>query len=202
MALDTSIKRCEADSPNRCQALGAQGSQCLNEAMRLSDGTFAKNCSFHGGVDEENKKSTHRQNMYRLAKFGERVKDFASHNQVKGLRDEIGILRMVLEERLNRCQDNDELILSSNVIGDLVLKIERLVTSCHKLEASMGQLLDRQQIIQFAEAVVKVVADHIQDPAALALIAGAIERITEEQLSGAEKKHEEAKSTPMRTALE
>lgn len=201
MALDTSIKRCEPDSPNRCQALGAQGSQCLNEAMRVGEG-FTKNCSFHGGVDEANKQSTNRQNMYRLAKFGERVKDFAGHNQVKGLRDEIGILRMVLEERLNRCQDNDELILSSNVIGDLVLKIERLVTSCHKLEASMGQLLDRQQIIQFAEAVVKVVADHIQDPAALALIAGAIERITEAQLSGAEKAHEEKKSGPMTASLD
>lgn len=200
--MDTSIKRCEPDSPNRCQANEARGGQCMNEAMRLPNGTFTKNCSFHGGVDEANKQSANRQNMYRLAKFGERVKDFAGHNQVKGLRDEIGILRMVLEERLNRCQDNDELILSSNVIGDLVLKIERLVTSCHKLEASMGQLLDRQQIIQFAEAVVKVVADNIQDPAALALIAGAIERITEEQLSGAEKKHEEKKSEPMRTALE
>lgn len=181
--------------------MAANGGQCMNEAMLISEGNYAKNCSFHGGVSEANKKSEGRQNMYRIAKFGERIKDFAGHNQVKGLRDEIGILRMVLEERLNKCHDDEELLLSSNVIGDLVLKIEKLVTSCHKLEASMGQLLDRQQIIQFGEAVVKVVADHVQDPAILALIAGAIDRITDEQLSGAEKLHEERKG-PMRVALE
>jgi hypothetical protein len=162
----------------------------------------AKYCSIHGGVAEINKQESGSKNMYRLAKYGSRISEFASHTQVKGLRDEIGILRMVLEERLNKCQDNDELILSSNVISDLVMKIQTVVTSCHRLESSMGQLLDKQQLIQFAEAIVKVICEEITDPALLAKVAYKIEAVTEAQLSGAEKAHEEKKSTPLTSSLD
>jgi hypothetical protein len=179
----------------------ARGGQCMNQAMRDGE-SWSKNCSIHGGVSELNKRSESSKNMYRLAKYGTRISELANHTQVKGLRDEIGILRMILEERLNKCKDDDELMLSSNVISDLVVKIEKLVTSCHKLEASMGQLLDKQQIIQFAECIINIIGNEIQDPDALARLAGAIERATEDQLSGVEKQHAEKKIVQMTTSLD
>jgi hypothetical protein len=193
MALDTTIKRCEKDDPNRCQAKNARGDQCMNEALRIGDG-FAKYCSIHGGVMEHQKKEKESLNMYRLAKYGERVKELKDHGEIKGLRSEIGILRMVLEQRLNQCQDDQELMLSSNVIGDLVAKIEKLVTSCHKLEASMGQLLDRQQILQFAEVIITIIGNNVSDAALLEKIANEISEATETQLSGNEAAHAEKKS--------
>ena len=57
---------------------------------------------------------------------------------------------MILEEVLNKCKDSKDLILKSSVISDLVVKVEKLVSSCHKMEGSMGQLLDKSAILQFA----------------------------------------------------
>lgn len=164
----------------------------MNRVM-LNGEKKSKYCSIHGGVAELAKQEQDSKNMYRLAKFGSRIAEFSSHTQVKGLRDEIGILRMILEERLNKCQDNDELILSSNVISDLVMKIQAVVTSCHKLESSMGQLLDKQQLIQFAESMINVICSEISDPDMLARIAKKIEAATEHQLANVEKIHDEKK---------
>lgn len=186
--VDTSIKRCELDSPNRCQSIGAQGSQCMNEGLLLQDGTYAKYCSMHGGVDAANRLTESNKTQYRLAKWNRRIGEFAQNSQVKGLRDEIGILRMVLEEHLNKCNDANDLILSSSIVSDIVLKIEKVVTSCHKLEASMGQLLDRQQIIQLAESIIAVISNHVTDPAVLAKLANDIGRVTEAQIISAEKR--------------
>ena len=200
--MDTSIKRAEPDSPHRCQAMEARGGQCMNQAMLISEGKYAKYCSIHGGTSEIRSEEKKSSNMYRLAKYGSRIGEFASHTQVKGLRDEIGILRMLLEERLNKCQDNDELLLSSNVLSDLVMKIQSVVSSCHKLEASMGQLLDKQQLIQFAESIITVICSEITDPDMLAKLANKIEAATEAQLSGVEKSHEEKKSSKMTVSLD
>lgn len=203
MALDTSIRRCEKDDPNRCQARNARGDQCMNEGLRLSDGTCVKYCSIHGGVDLQQKREKASLDMYRLAKYGERVKELKDHGEIKGLRSEIGILRMVLEQRLNQCKDETELVLSSNVISDLVAKIEKLVTSCHKLESSMGQLLDRQQILQFAEVIIKIIGEHVNDPAILEKLAEAISTATDAQLSGNEQQHAEKKaSAPLSVDLD
>lgn len=194
--MDTSIKRCAADSPNRCTAVCGVG-QCPNQAMEISEGVFAKNCSIHGGVSEANKLTKQSQNMYRLAKYGVRVAELANHSGVKGLRDEIGILRMVLEEKLNQIKDESDLILMSSQISTLVQTIERTVMSCNKLEMSMGQMLDKQQIIQFADTVIKLVGQIITDPAQLEALASRIADATESQISGNAVIHAEKKCGPI-----
>jgi hypothetical protein len=128
----------------------------------------------HGGVMEARAIETKSANMYRLAKFGSRVSELASNTQVKGLREEIGILRMMLEERLNMCKDSEEMLLYAGPISELVIKIEKVVGTCHRLEESMGQLLDKQQIIQFAEGVIKSISEEITDPQLLARLAAKI----------------------------
>jgi hypothetical protein len=191
--MDTNIIRCPPDSPNRCVAKNARGDQCMNQGLDLGEGRFAKYCSMHGGVTEATKQNENNKNMYRIAKFGSRIGQLANHSGVKGLRDEIGILRMVLEERLNKCNDADELLLASTAISDLVIKIEKVVASCHKLEASMGQLLDKQQLIQFAEAIIEVISANVEDPVLLDKLAKGIESATEKQLSNNEITHEQKK---------
>lgn len=98
---------------------------------------------------------------YRLTKWRDRIHNHADSTQVKSIREEIGILRILLEERLNTCNTSAELMLNSQAIGDLVTKIEHVVTSCHKLESQMGQLLDKQAIIKFAARVVEIITSII-----------------------------------------
>jgi len=78
----------------------------------------------------------------------------------------------MMEEKLNQCNDFNDVILSSGAISDLALKIEKLVVSCHKLDGSMNQLLDKQAILQLASEMIKIIVDEVGDDTAL------VDRIT------------------------
>lgn len=144
------------EHPNRCQSVNSVG-QCLNLAVILPDGSYGTNCLAHNGNMQINRAKVNGLRNYNLSKWQARVEQFGSSSDVKSLRDEIGILRLLMEERLNRCQDAQDLILQSAPIADLVMKIEKVVASCHKLEGSMGQLLDKQAILQFAQQVIAII---------------------------------------------
>lgn len=155
------FKRVEEDDPHRCQAVNARG-QCWNQAVE-HDGTFGTHCLAHGGNKQINAMKTSSKNNYRLTKWQAQLERHSGSDQLKSLRDEIGILRMILEEKLNQCQTNLDLMLHSHQISDLVVKIDKVVTSCHKLEGSMGQLLDKQAILQFAMVVIDIISTTLKD---------------------------------------
>lgn len=140
--------------PNRCGGATARG-QCTNEAMPGSD--F---CKVHGGVDKEAKASLRN---YHLTKWQDRVSDKASNDNIKNLREEIGIMRVLLEIVINRCENEQEFAMASSKISEMVGKIDALVKSCHKLEGSMGNLLDKQAILQFAGQVIGIISNHLKD---------------------------------------
>ena len=150
-----SYARAEPDAENRCQGMTANG-QCQLVATPGS-----KYCIAHGGNPslEERKKVRN----YRLTQWRGRVSEFADSGKVKDIREEIGILRLLLEERLNACQSATDLMIQSHSISDLVVKIEKAVSACHRLESQMGQLLDKQAIIRFAGLVVETISTSIND---------------------------------------
>ena len=156
------IQRCEEDNPHRCQAVIPSKGQCLNLAAATEGGKFGEYCLAHGGNRFVNQEAKISIRNYQLDRFKARLERHATSPHITNLRDEIGILRMVLEERLNRCNDDMDLLLHSGPISDLVSKIDKVVTSCHKLEGSMGNLLDKQAILQFASEVIEVVDSEIK----------------------------------------
>jgi hypothetical protein len=152
--LEHKLIKCEPDSPFRCQAVVKLG-QCPFTAIENT-----KNCHMHtnGGVQAKAALTN-----YRLGKWQARLNELASSDAVKSLRDEIGIMRMTLEEIVNRCQDSNDLIIYSGKIADMATRIEKLVSSCHRLELSTGSLLDRQDILQLAANLVDIMTRHIPD---------------------------------------
>lgn len=149
------------DHPNRCQSVNSQG-QCRNLGVRLSDGNYTGNCQAHGGAKQADVNKKQSLKNYRLDKFRfrQQVERLGNSDEVKSLRDEIGILRMILEQRLESIESDVDLMIQSSAISDLVLKIDKLVSSCHKLEGSMGQLLDKQRILSFAQELITIVSEH------------------------------------------
>jgi len=148
------------DDTRRCQTVNSQG-QCMNMAIQLPDGNYGHNCLMHHGnreVDAYNNKAVRN---YQLAKWRNRVGDKADSNVIKSLREEVGILRVILEELINSCETNVDLIINSQQISELVLKIEKLVHSCHKLETSMKYLLDKQVIINFATEIIDILTSEL-----------------------------------------
>ena len=172
------IEKCkELDDPHRCQATIPSKGQCINMASKTEDGKYGSFCMAHGGnrfIEKEKKDSLRN---YQLDKFKARLSRHAESPGIKSLRDEIAILRMMLEERLNRCKDETDLVLQSGPISDLVMKIDKIVGSCHKLEGSMGQLLDKQAILQFASEVIEVIGDAVKDEVAIEKIGNSIMEI-------------------------
>lgn len=158
--------RCDSNDPRRCQS-NIKGDQCpwLSEP----GSSF---CQTHSN-DHKNFDSQLRN--YRLAKWQARVSQFSENEYVKSLREEIGILRMVLEEILTRCQDSTDLMMYSSKISDYILKIEKLVTSCHRLEERTNILLDKSSIIHLAGVMVEIVGRFVNDSIVM-------DKITEEIL--------------------
>jgi hypothetical protein len=157
--IENKYERCsEPDDPNRCQARGGEG-QCPFKAI-----PGAINCARHQGDNQFKKEQEKQKDMYRLAKWQARVAEFSEHDEVKSLRSEIGIARMLLEETVVRCKDSNELLMYSSKISDLVCKLEKLVSSCHRLEASTGMLLDKTAAIHLASVIVTIIGDYVPDP--------------------------------------
>lgn len=152
------ITKCAEDDPHRCQCVIASKGQCQN--LAVEGGTM---CLAHGGNKQLESIEKSSLKNYKLGRFRERLERHSGSANIKNLCDEIGILRMSLEIRLEQCTSEMDLILQSGPISDMVMKIERVVTSCHKLEGSMGTLLDKQAILQFANNVIGIIVDECSD---------------------------------------
>jgi hypothetical protein len=163
----------EPDSPARCQGNIKTG-QCPYGAV-----VGSKFCPRHGSnMDTQVIKETNLKN-YRLNKWNTQLTEKTDSSKIKSLRDEIGILRILMEETLNKCHDSNDLLMYSNKISDLALKIEKLVTSCDKLETKLGLLMDKTQALQFANEIISVITKHIKDEDMLVQIAKEISNIME-----------------------
>jgi hypothetical protein len=167
------------DHPYRCQAVTPQG-QCRQKAHFYdSDGKYDKFCKKHAGKSYAGEKAEAMRN-YQFVKYQSRINRFADNDQVKSLREEIGILRMIMEEVVNKCQTDNDILIFAPKITDLTLKIEKLVSSCHRLETSLGQTLDRTAILNLATRMVNIISQHISDQEIINLIVSDIGTLIQE----------------------
>lgn len=154
------LKRWTKNDPpeSRCDFNITNGDQCGNLAE-----PGVTRCGMHGANKQLGSQENKSLRLYRLAKFQTRVNDFSDHSKIKSLREEIAILRVLLEEKINHCDDTHSLLMSSGPISDLIMKIEKVVASCHRLESSLGNLLDKTRIKQIANELLNSVANRVNE---------------------------------------
>ena len=143
--------------PARCQAVMKKG-QC---PFLSAEGS--KFCMMHGGnkaAEAASKRSLHR---YRLAKYQNRLDSLTDSQTIKSLRDEIAIVRMLVQHRLDICNDQSELLIHSTVIGRLILQIQSLTMSCAKVENALVDLMDQQAAFDTVQEVIAIVQKHAPD---------------------------------------
>ena len=166
------IKR--MDDPMRCQAVNRFG-QCLNKATK--EGGF---CPAHGGNRAVDSQKAETKRLYNLSKYRARLAELDAPNQhVKNLREEIGILRIVMEEIVNSCDGPVDILAHAPKLSDLATKIGKLVTACHQIDKSLGQYLDKNVVVQIAQELVQVIAGVVKDPAELEKVIEEVEEILE-----------------------
>lgn len=158
-------KRCAPDSPRRCQATIGSG-QCPYEAME-----DLQVCPMHGHNVQSNQRLEQAKRTYTAAKWKAQIGEFADSNNLKSLREEIGVLRLLLQEKLQGCATTNDLLLQSSSISELVLKISKLVSDCHRLDTSLGVMLDKTQLDLFGQRVIQIISECVTDPELMQIIA-------------------------------
>lgn len=95
-------------------------------------------------------------------RFQKRLVELSADDEIKSLRDEVAIARMLVEERLNKIVGDQDLYASCGAINTLLLTIEKLVSRSHILEQNLGQLYNRSTIVQMMQAFVAVVDEEVR----------------------------------------
>ena len=174
MVFDPKFERVEEDDPNQCQHIIPTQGQCPLKAC--PGGQY---CPAHGGnagVQAAEKKSLRN---YQLNKFRVRTAELGNSSEILSLKDEIGILRLLIEEKINQCHDQTELMLMSGPLSDLIMKVDRVVTSCNKLESKLGNFLDKTAILNFAQQIIKIICNNVDDELVIEKISEEISQIME-----------------------
>jgi len=141
--------------PRRCKA-GTRAGQCVCVAP---DGS--EFCVLHSGVDRAPSRSLR---QYLLAKADDRTRlaQFAEHEDVKSLRDEIALARMLIERRFNLIQTDADLLNACGSLNQLFITVERLVKSAHAIEQSLGALLARQSVLRLGQQICQIIVDRLE----------------------------------------
>lgn len=158
---DNKFERCAEDAPDRCQATGREG-QCPYRAV-----PGATMCARHGGVQQQQAAARHDLKNYRLTKWKAKVGEKANNPHIRNLSDEIGIIRVMIEETLELVDGPNKMLMYTDKISNLVGQVQRLVETSQKLDERNAELLPRNIIIVIADSIVTILGQYITDPDAL-----------------------------------
>jgi hypothetical protein len=144
------------NDPNRCQATTRHG-QCIKLAV---DNEIY--CDYHlRDRDAEDKQSLRAYMLTDPVTAGAAGR----HSQVeelKSLREEIALARAMIERRLNLVESDADFLQACGTVNTYLLTLERLISSCHKLEVNLGALLSKGAIISLAQEMVGILMDELE----------------------------------------
>jgi hypothetical protein len=141
--------------PRRCKAPTAEG-QCMNLAEDGSDYCLAHARPTLGPSPSKR--------IYMLAKADarKRLAELADHEEVKSLREEIAMTRMMIETLYNSIKDDQDMMAKWPAIERATHTVHKLVKDCHVIEQNLGNLLAKQTILSLAHRVCQIVVDRLE----------------------------------------
>ena len=87
------------------------------------------------------------------------------HSQVeelKSLREEIALCRSLVERRLNMIETSADFLSAIGTVNTLFLTLEKLITSCHRLEVNLGTLLSKAALLDLAKEMVEILMSELE----------------------------------------
>lgn len=151
-------ERVASNSPFRCQASAMNG-QCNNK--RTPNTIY---CPLHGGTLQERKLLQDKATTYKLQQFQEkRLLELISDDDIKSLREEVGLLRTTLELLLNSITESAKFVLFIDKIQLLLGQIRRTVECTHQMETKTENLIDRRIIIGIAGNAIRIIDAYITE---------------------------------------
>lgn len=83
-------------------------------------------------------------------------------NVIYSLRDEVVLLRAMVEDRLNFAKNDVERLVAYQQVATWIATIDKLVNSLNKLEKETSQTLTKATLMEVARQLVQVIAEEIQ----------------------------------------
>lgn len=148
------------DALDRCQAAGGIN-QCRN---RVVEGT--KYCAAHSGASIARKNELKDIKRFQKSFLYEQMKLEGNDGaDLKSLKGEILLLRVLQQTIVNSCKNGVDVMMQSAALADLCVKSEKLITSCHRLDKDLLNLIDKDQLLAFAGEIVEIMCEYIPDNA-------------------------------------
>lgn len=151
--------------PRQCDAIAGSKKCCL---IKYPNSEF---CIAHGGIRDADHAAEEAKKTYLACQWQAQIGVFAQDPQLKSLTREIGVLRLLLTKIIGNCHSDNDLLLRSSTISEMVMKIDKLVSSCNKLDKSMGSMLNKEQLAEFGQVVIVLVAKYLPEPELLRIFA-------------------------------
>lgn len=146
------------DDSRRCKAKAkGSGERCKNPAM-----AGKTVCRFHGGMG--GRPPIHgRYSVTKRAELREKIEQFRGDPQAGDLRDELAVLRALLEDYLNRFDDNldptgADIMLIYNMIDNIGKLVERIAKILSMTALTQAEL----QLLQVT--LIDAIKEFIPDP--------------------------------------
>lgn len=146
--------RCEADDPHACD-------QC-HSFLAMPGST---RCPIHP-LSTDSEISQQRNALYNLKKtaVAARLSVMKNHPEARTLTNELGMLRLTLEELINRCADDYDLVINEAAISRLITTIQATLTSNVKLEERVGELLSVDHVVTLVQMFFEIVKEFVTNP--------------------------------------
>lgn len=141
--------------PQRCKFAFAH-EQCWYVAEN------GDHCEVHNGGKP---KDVQEKRLYRLAEVESRVRlsELADHPGVKNLKEEVGLLRMMIEHKINSAKTESERLANYPSLNTMIMSAARLVKDCHELEQNLGELLSKHAVVRLGQELVNIIIDELKD---------------------------------------
>lgn len=85
-----------------------------------------------------------------------------SHANLYSLREEVCLIRAMINDRLNICRCEAERLVAYREIGTWIGTVDKLVNSLNKLEKETSQILTKETLLTIGAALVTVISEELK----------------------------------------
>jgi hypothetical protein len=146
---------CEPDDPGRCQGMTHDG-QCNQLSL-----SYSKFCKRHARGDK-----TEEMNVERYLIDNQELRDSYMRQQGNkhylNLEQEIHLIKMLIERRLNSIRTEADLTLSCAPIANLVARLESMKVALLKMEQQLGLVINKDDLNQLAREIAAVLDEELE----------------------------------------
>ena len=148
---------CSPDDPRRCIGITSSG-QCGFLAV---DGS--RFCDFHSRPAQSGKvQKAVDQFLIEREELRNPYQRFSKETNYLDMRQTIGLLKMMMERRLNHAKNKDEEIDAFRDVESYIAKLQSMAIALQKLQQQMGLVLGKDELRVFAKDIGNILNDELK----------------------------------------